>query len=144
MLSFSKVKSSDIKKEFKKENDELNTISLRGSKILLVEDNKVNQIVAKGTLKNLGITDVDIANNGQEAVDKTKIETYDLILMDLQMPVMDGFESTRIIRETDKDIPIVALSAAVMQEDKQKTTEAGMNAHLAKPINKHILTQNPS
>jgi len=140
-VEFAKVESLDVKEELKKEEDKLNTTTLKGSKILLVEDNKVNQIVAKGTLKNLGITDVDIASDGQEAVDRHKQEKYDLILMDLQMPVMDGFEATRIIRKIDKDIPIVALSAAVMQEDKEKTTAAGMNAHLAKPIDKYLLTQ---
>ncbi len=87
--------------------------------------------------------DMDIANNGKEAVDMTKDKMYEVILMDLQMPVMDGFEATKLIR-ANKDyesIPIFALSAAVMSEDKQLTKDAGMDEHLAKPIDKEELVE---
>lgn len=108
--------------------------------VLLVEDNHINQIVAAGMLENLGLS-VEIANNGKEAVDKAKAQKYDLILMDIQMPVMDGYEATRKIREFDKDIPIIALSAAIMPEDKEKSEQAGMDAHLGKPIRQEQLSE---
>ena len=104
-------------------------------KALLVEDNLTNQIVAANILKKIGFT-IHIANNGAEAVNMAKDGAFDIIFMDIQMPVMDGFEATRCIREFNKQVPIVALSAAVMQKDKELTQESGMNAHLAKPINK--------
>lgn len=102
--------------------------------ILLVEDNEINQLVAKDILTNLNLN-VDIAENGLVAVSMAKNKSYDLIFMDLQMPIMDGFEASRKIREFDLNIPIVALSAAAMENDKKMTLEAGMNEHLSKPIN---------
>ncbi len=117
----------------------LNADALKNAYILLVEDNEINQIVASGMLENLEII-VEIANNGKEAVEMIEAgKKYDLILMDLQMPVMDGFEATKHIKKIDKDIPIIALSAAVMQEDIIKTNEAKMDSHLAKPIDEHEL-----
>ena len=79
---------------------------------------------------------VDIANNGQEAVDKLKANNdYDICLMDLQMPVMGGIEAAKVIRaEISKDLPIIAITAAVMDEDEQKVKEAGMNSFLTKPL----------
>ena len=114
----------------------MNTIS--NKKILLVEDNKVNQLVLLGILEDYDI-EIEIANNGLKAVEKAAKNNYDLILMDLQMPVMDGFEATEIIRKKDTDIPIIALSAAVMKEDKEHAFKAGMNTHLVKPINNNEL-----
>ncbi|MCX6075135.1 MAG: PAS domain S-box protein [Campylobacterales bacterium] len=102
-------------------------------KVLIVEDNEINQLVARDLLESFGLA-VSMANNGEEAVEKVKNESYDLILMDLQMPIMDGFEATRKIREFNTSIPIIALSAAVMEHDKALTLDAGMNDHLAKPI----------
>jgi len=107
--------------------------SLKGSNILLVEDNKINQEIVIGLLQNSGIN-LEIANNGQEAIEMYEKSKYKLILMDLQMPVMDGYEATKHIRELDKEIPIIALTANVMKEDIHKTSEMGMNAHLNKPI----------
>jgi CheY-like chemotaxis protein len=88
-----------------------------------------------GMLEDLGIN-VDIAENGQEALTRVQTILYDLILMDLQMPVMDGFEASKAIRRISeyKEVPIIALSAAVMQKDQELTAEVGMNAHLSKPI----------
>ena len=77
---------------------------------------------------------IDIANNGQEAIDKFSTNKYDLIFMDLQMPILDGYEASQIIRKTDKNIPIIALTANVMKEDIAKTKLVGINEHLKKPI----------
>ncbi|MDP2893650.1 MAG: response regulator, partial [Sulfurimonas sp.] len=115
-------------------------LDFNGINILLVEDNEINQEVASMILKRVGIN-VEIANNGKEAVDKylSHRNKYHLILMDLQMPFMGGFEATKIIREHSKTIPIIALSAAAMIEDRQKVLDAGMNEHLGKPIDTNKL-----
>ncbi|MDM8547672.1 PAS domain S-box protein [Candidatus Venteria ishoeyi] len=101
--------------------------------VLLVEDNRLNQDVALNMLADTGV-EVVIANNGQEALDRLTQQQFDMILMDLQMPVMDGFEATRRIRQDHADLPIIALSAAVMDAERAKSYKAGANAHLAKPI----------
>lgn len=102
-------------------------------KILLVEDNAVNQLVGQASLESFGLS-VVLAENGLIAVQKAQEEKFDIIFMDLQMPVMDGFQATLKIREFDKTTPIIALSAAVMIKDKERTKEAGMNEHIAKPF----------
>ncbi|MEA3383555.1 MAG: ATP-binding protein [Campylobacterota bacterium] len=113
---------------------------LKGSNILLVEDNKTNQEIIIGLLENSGIN-IDIASNGEEAISKYKENQskYELILMDLQMPVMGGIEATQIIRSFSKDIPIIALTANAMKEDIEKTQSVGMNEHLNKPIDVIVL-----
>jgi two-component system sensor histidine kinase/response regulator len=112
--------------------------TFRGCKILLVEDNPVNQRVAQRTLQNLA-AQVTIANNGAEALERIAAATFDAVLMDCQMPVMDGFTATRRIREWEmqrgtKRLPIIALTANVMTEDRENCIAAGMDAHLGKPI----------
>ena len=112
--------------------------TFRGNKILLVEDNPVNQRVAQRTLQNLA-AEVTIANNGAEALERIAASNFDAVLMDCQMPVMDGFTATRRIRELEssrgaKRLPIIALTANVMSEDREKCVAAGMDAHLGKPI----------
>jgi PAS domain S-box-containing protein len=107
--------------------------SFAGAAILLVEDNVLNQEVAKRMLQRTGAV-VTLAENGGEAVELATTRDFDLVLMDLQMPVMDGFEATRRIRLERPDLPIIALSAAVMEIDRNDAREAGMNGHLAKPI----------
>jgi two-component system sensor histidine kinase/response regulator len=112
--------------------------TFRGNKILLVEDNPVNQRVAQRTLQNLA-AEVTIANNGAEALERIAASNFDAVLMDCQMPVMDGFTATRRIREMElsrggKRLPIIALTANVMSEDRDKCLAAGMDAHLGKPI----------
>lgn len=109
--------------------------------ILLVEDNELNQEIGKEILQLAGFQ-VEVAENGQiayEKVAKSQPGKYDLVLMDIQMPVMDGYEATRQIRKLPltylSKIPIVALTANAFEEDKQKAFRAGMNGHLAKPIN---------
>ncbi len=109
--------------------------SLSGSHIILTEDNETNQEIILGLLEDSGII-INIALNGQESVNKYRANPtqYELIFMDLQMPVMDGYEATRLIREEDSEIPIVALTANAMVEDIEKTKAVGMNEHLNKPI----------
>ena len=121
-----------------------NDYSMSGKKILLVEDNDLNQKLARELLIKQGLT-VDIVNNGKEAVElllpSPEKTAYDLVLMDLQMPVMDGFEATREIRKTNKDLPIIAMSARTMQEEKNKCFQLGINDHIAKPIDPKKLYQ---
>lgn len=107
---------------------------------LLVEDNDLNQLVAMERLKQMGIT-CDIANNGLEAVEMVQKGLYDAILMDIQMPVMDGLEATRHIRKLEgrKNIPIIALSAAVSQKDQNAAIEAGADDFVSKPIDSLLL-----
>lgn len=120
--------------------DELETrpVTQFNAKVLLVEDNEINQEVVHEQLKQFGVS-VDIANNGEVAVTKARNNVYDLILMDIQMPVMDGYQATQLIRSFNSVIPILALTAAAMIEDRQKAIDAGMNDHLSKPINKQEL-----
>ncbi|TCO76735.1 PAS domain-containing hybrid sensor histidine kinase/response regulator [Chromatocurvus halotolerans] len=106
---------------------------LAGHELLLVEDNEINQEVAQLLLESTGAR-VRTVNNGLEAVEAVSERTPDLIFMDLQMPVMDGFEATRILRQTGYSGPVVALSAAVMDDDRERAKAAGMDAHLGKPI----------
>lgn len=108
--------------------------------ILLVEDNDINQLVASERLKQMGFN-VTIANHGVEAVEMVKRHHYDAILMDLQMPIMDGYEATQEIRTFNATLPIIALSAAVMKEDRERSLMAGMNEHIAKPIDKGLLRE---
>ncbi len=109
--------------------------TLEGSNILLVEDNATNQEIIVELLSDSGIK-IDIADNGFEAIKmyESNPNKYELILMDIQMPVLDGYEATKEIRSLDKNIPIIALTANAMKEDIEKTKQVGMNRHLNKPI----------
>lgn len=120
------------KNKAKKEN---NQTLLKGKRILLAEDNEINQIVAEELLTNVGII-VDIANNGEEAVQKAKANKYDLVLMDLHMPVKDGYEATIEIREfiSAEQLPIIAKTADAMENVKERCLQIGMNDFLTKPI----------
>ena len=108
---------------------------IRGAQILLVEDNDINQEVATEFLNKAGLI-TTVANHGGEALEWMQKKLFDAVLMDLQMPVMDGFMATELIRELPqgKDIPIIALSAAAMIHDKQASERAGMNDHVSKPL----------
>jgi signal transduction histidine kinase/DNA-binding response OmpR family regulator/HPt (histidine-containing phosphotransfer) domain-containing protein len=108
---------------------------IRGAQVLLVEDNEINQQVAKEIIEGAGLT-VTIANNGLEAVNAVKKKPYDAVLMDVQMPVMDGYTATRAIRKDErfKDLPVIAMTAHAMTGDEEKSLEAGMNDHVTKPI----------
>ena len=141
--------------EIKKEGEDLKEIL--GAQVLLVEDNEINQQVALEILQGAGLH-VMVANNGQEGVDTAMLNQFDAILMDIQMPVMDGYEATRRIRNAEfgmrnengkdsdfkskiqnlkseiKSVPIIAMTAHAMTGDQQKSIEAGMNDHVTKPI----------
>ncbi len=108
--------------------------------LLLVEDNEINQLIAEEMLRSVGYT-VDTANDGQEALDMLDAKSYDLVLMDIQMPVMDGLTASVKIREQErfKDLPVVAMSAHAMSGDKDKSLAHGMNDHITKPIIPEIL-----
>ena len=111
------------------------------AEILLVEDNLVNQKVAVAMLKKLGCA-VTVAPNGAKALEQIALRKFDLIFMDCQMPVMDGFEATSVIRQMDgdiHDIPIVAMTAHALKEDRQRCLDAGMNDYLAKPVHRDAL-----
>ncbi|NEP56557.1 MAG: PAS domain S-box protein [Symploca sp. SIO2G7] len=117
---------------------------IQGAQILLVEDNEVNQLIAQKLLQNVGLN-TDLATNGREATEKVQVCSYDLILMDIRMPEMDGLEATRRIRsmaeagniekERFATVPIVAMTAHAMNSDRSKSLEAGMNDHVSKPVN---------
>ena len=119
--------------------DEAEETALEGH-ILLVEDNNINQLVTGEMLTSLGLT-FDIAEDGKQAVQKVEnAPQYDLVLMDVQMPVMDGYEATTMLREKGfTALPIIGLSANAMKEDKQSAMDAGMNDYLTKPIKQKSL-----
>ncbi|MBU2931866.1 response regulator [Vibrio cyclitrophicus] len=118
--------------------------ALFSGKVLVVEDSRVNQQVAKMMLKKLGF-EVDIADNGEIGVEKFKANEYEMIFMDCQMPVLDGFEATKQIRvleeDSSKHIPIVALTANVVQRDKHLCFDVGMDEFLPKPVNQGKLRE---
>ncbi|MEA3352973.1 MAG: ATP-binding protein, partial [Campylobacterota bacterium] len=128
-------KFNNKKTEFKKSVTKL-PMMFENSNILLVEDNKINQEIIVGVLENSKII-IDIANNGKEAVEifNNSSNRYDLILMDIQMPVMGGIEASQLIKRINPKIPIVALSANAMPDDILATKKAGMDYHIIKPIN---------
>ena len=132
---------------FKKTNEEVNleiepeeiNKEIRTVKILVVEDIPLNQLLMKTILDDLGF-DRDVAENGKIAIEKLKINSYDIILMDLQMPEMNGFEATEYIRNTMKSkIPIIALTADVTTVDLAKCKAIGMNDYVSKPVNEELL-----
>jgi signal transduction histidine kinase/CheY-like chemotaxis protein len=114
-------------------------MSLNGVSVLVAEDNTLNQKLMGILLRQMGCI-FDMANNGKEAMEKVREKKYDIILMDIQMPVMDGFEATRNIRNELKiTTPIIALTARVFKEDEEKCREVGMNDFLTKPIETNTL-----
>ena len=118
--------------------------TLAGKEVLLVEDNELNMEIAQIVLTKAGMV-VDTAENGQVAVTKASAKRYDVILMDIQMPVMNGYEATRAIRQFENkelaQVPIIAMTANAFQEDKQRALNEGMDGHVAKPLNVEMLLQ---
>jgi CheY-like chemotaxis protein len=116
----------------------------RSLHVLLAEDNEVNQLVARGLLEMAGHT-VEIAQNGAEVSPMLAASSFDVVLMDVQMPEMDGFEATALIREAEKDtgahIPVIAMTAHAMSGYKEKCLEAGMDGYVSKPIRPEQLFQ---
>lgn len=113
---------------------------VKGLHVLLVEDNQVNQLVASSLLRKLGHS-VDLAENGKQALEALEERNYDMVLMDCQMPVMDGYEATRKIRENPawKRLPVIAVTANVMQGDREDCLASGMNDYITKPYNRNEL-----
>ncbi len=117
----------------------------RGARALLVEDNEINQEVASSLMERMGM-DVTLAENGLNAVNACRTKAFDIIFMDIQMPVMDGLEATRRLRAQESEAgaratPIIAMTAYAMREDREKSREAGMNDHIAKPIDPDVLAR---
>ncbi len=114
--------------------------SLQGAVVLLAEDNEINQQVAEGLLAKAGV-ELHIVNNGKQAVGAIKAKTFDAVLMDMQMPVMDGLAATRLIRADGSfnALPIIAMTANAMPADRQACIDAGMNDHISKPIDPGVL-----
>lgn len=110
--------------------------SIQGARVLLVEDNDINQIVASEILRDAGLV-VDIAEDGRIAVDMVQAKVYDIVLMDMQMPVMDGLVATAEIRKLGgrfEALPILAMTANAMAQDRQRCLSAGMNDFVSKPF----------
>ena len=114
--------------------------ALKGVRILLAEDNLLNQQIATEILEDEGLV-IDVANNGQEAVDMVNKKAYAMVLMDMQMPIMDGLEATRTIRKnfSNDDLPVLAMTANASDADRQKCLASGMDAHITKPIDPDLL-----
>ncbi|MDG4475510.1 ATP-binding protein [Thiovibrio frasassiensis] len=140
-LDFPVAAKAVATEEPKEEAIEVDLGPLQGH-ILLVEDNKVNQMVASKMLAGMGLT-VDLAENGEKALAALAAKHYDLVLMDCQMPVLDGYQATRTFRSrelaSEKRLPIIAMTAHAMEGDRQKCLDAGMDDYLAKPVKKELL-----
>ncbi|MEI6898331.1 MAG: response regulator [Bacteroidota bacterium] len=137
-ITFPKGQKSDLPVQ---EKVPANIEELRNKKILLVEDNQINRLVARSILKIYGVQ-VTEASDGQIAVDLLKSSNFDIVLMDMQMPVMDGLEATRIIRaEVNSTIPIIALTANALKGEQDKCMEAGMNDFISKPFDESRLLE---
>jgi PAS domain S-box-containing protein len=140
-LGFQKnIAKSNQFKELRSSRVEQAIAQLHGAKILLVEDNQVNQMLALHVLRNNGLVPT-LAENGQQALDMLESQGFDGILMDCQMPIMDGYAATKEIRKQEKyrDLPILAMTANAMAGDKEKVLAVGMNAHISKPFTRDEL-----
>ena len=121
--------------------DKVSIDMLRGKKILVVDDNRINLMVTKKTLESHDIL-VEIATNGQEGIDKIMLTDYDLVLMDVHMPIMDGIEATKKIRELHKPVIVIALTAVTQDEQDDRFKTAQFNDSIVKPykVNEFIKT----
>ncbi|WP_420316739.1 response regulator [Ekhidna sp.] len=134
-LSFKKVLTEEVDHA---EQEEADSNIITGKKILLVEDNQMNIMVAEKFLKKWELR-VEVARNGQEGVEMMEANKYDLVLMDLQMPIMDGYKATRKIRMFDEKTPIIALTASALLKVRQDVIAAGMNDYITKPFDPNEL-----
>lgn len=132
----SRAKKEEIESKSQQKNNSPE-IDISTLNVLVVEDNEVNRIVIKALLAEFNITQITIAEDGQKAIEACQLDCFDIILMDMQMPVMGGTEATKHIRKMPNftDTPIIALTANVLKEDKQRCYDAGMDDFIAKPIN---------
>ena len=137
----------DLDTDKSKEQKDLSEKTIKGLHILLAEDNELNMEIAEFMFQNEG-TEVTKAWNGQEAVElfeKSRPGEFDVILMDIMMPVMNGYEATKMIRSLDREdakvIPIIAMTANAFTEDRLRAKEAGMNEHIAKPVDANLLVK---
>lgn len=115
-------------------------IHFEGIRVLLVDDAPDNQVLVGRLLKLAGAV-VDVAENGEEALDKARRNGYDMVLMDLRMPIMDGYEATAKLREGGYQAPIIALTAHALKEERQRCLDHGFNDHLSKPIDRRSLLE---
>ena len=143
VLPFELASEKQILEEKQKEKEKISD-SILGKRVLLAEDNELNAEIAMTVLKENGLKAERAANGKQcmEMLKKMPEDYYDMILMDIQMPEMDGYEATKLIRNLDDaraDIPIVAMTANAFEEDRQKALENGMNAHVSKPVDMNML-----
>ena len=143
VLPFEIASEKQILEEKQKEKEKISD-SILGKRVLLAEDNELNAEIAMTVLKENGLKAERAANGKQciEMLKKMPEDYYDMILMDIQMPEMDGYEATKLIRNLDDaraDIPIVAMTANAFEEDRQKALESGMNAHVSKPVDMNML-----
>jgi PAS domain S-box-containing protein len=120
--------------------DRKSLVPIQGALILLVEDNEINQQVAQELLEGAGFV-VDIANHGKEALEKLAGSRYDIVLMDIQMPIMDGYEATHEIRKNPayQKLPVLAMTASATVDDRERALKEGLNDHIAKPIEPRLL-----
>ncbi|MCQ2524926.1 MAG: response regulator, partial [Lachnospiraceae bacterium] len=116
---------------------------LSGRQVMFVDDNEINREIIRAILEEEGMIMHEAVNGKEaiEAIDKVGLDFYDCILMDIQMPVMNGYEATEYLRKTypDSKVPIIALSANAFEEDRLKSLQAGMNAHVSKPVSAVVL-----
>jgi two-component system sensor histidine kinase/response regulator len=135
MQAFGEAESETFRVLERHEQEAETVRHIKGALVLLVEDNEINQQVAKEILEGAGLI-VTLANDGQEGVNAVKENYYDVVLMDIQMPIMDGLTAAREIRKDKnfKDLPIIAMTAHAMAGDENKSLKAGMNGHVTKPI----------
>jgi two-component system sensor histidine kinase/response regulator len=134
------VEQDDEESSYASERSNLDLSRIQGARILLVEDNDLNQQVASEILRDAGFV-VDIADNGKIALERVQQTAYQVVLMDMQMPVMDGLSATQAIRQLPglADLPILAMTANAMEQDRERCVQAGMNDHIAKPIDPNAL-----
>lgn len=138
--AFKGAEAREVIREYNEESQMKAQSLLKDKRILLVEDNDINQLVAKDILEQAGVR-VSIANNGEEAIKHVHANKFDAVLMDVQMPIMDGYKATEILRETypSSQLPIIAMTANALKGDRERSIEAGMNDYISKPINPEIL-----